>query len=312
MNNRSNHSLLSDDDNDPSEFSLYLSITIGISSLTGTIFSFLSLLRFFRERNFRNHFNYIYHNMLFFSLGNSLIYIPAFYVGVYLSWFIIYPVFCTIFLIHSYSIFAGFGYLLMWTSLERHRSLFRLNINISFSRQMFPLFIVLIFVYTCSTMFVLVPKCSTYHLCEACFIQKFPFVLLFTFYTFVIPVGMMILSTIILLWRFNQHRLRLNKRRQWIRLKRMFYQSIIYLGWYCVAYWPYTIYSLLRSYNSNRFTSINLKNSLFLISIFTIQSLPVLTYFIFKSNQKRTQEKYALSKKSEIMTNKQAPIIERF
>jgi hypothetical protein len=85
----------------------------------------------------------------------------------------------------------------------------------------------------------------------------------------------------------------------------MFYQAIIYLGWYCLAYWPYAIYSLLISYDSDRFDSVTSKSTSYLISIYGIQMLPILTYFIFKSNKKRTQNKYALSNKPEINTNKQ-------
>jgi len=307
-NRSSNHSSLSfngNDENISDQLSLYLPITIGISSLIGTIFSILSLIRFFRQRNLRTYFNYIYHYMLVFCLSNSLIYVPGFYVGVYLSWFIISPIFCTIFLIHTYSIFAGLAYLLMWASLECHRFYFRINATISFSRQIFPLIIVHIFVYTCSTLIVLIPKCSQQIICEACSIQNSTSVILFTLYTFVIPIVIMICSTIILLWRLYEHRTRLTKRRRWIRLKRMFYQAIIYLGWYCLAYWPYTIYSLLISYDSDRFDSVTSKSTSYLISIYGIQMLPILTYFIFKSNKKRTQNKYALSNKPEINTNKQ-------
>ena len=85
----------------------------------------------------------------------------------------------------------------------------------------------------------------------------------------------------------------------------MFYQSLIYLGWYCVSYWPYTIYLLLIAYDFDRFNSIIWKSTLSLISIYGIQLLPVLTYFIFKSNKKRIREKYALSNKMELNTNRQ-------
>jgi hypothetical protein len=318
---KTNSSVPLNPNDEQDKFSLYFPITIGISSLIGTTFSILGLIRFFRERNLRTHFNYIYHYMLFFCLCNSVIYVPGFYVGVYLSWFIKSPAFCTIFLIHSYTIFGGLAYLLMWTSLERHQFLFRLNVTISLSRQMFPLLIVIIFVYTCSILIVLVPKCSQDIVCEACFVQNLFYVILFTFYTFVIPVVVIIISTIILFWRLFQQRTRLNKRRKWTRLKRMFYQSIIYLGWYCIAYWPYTIYLLLAAYDSIRFDSVILKNILSLISICGIQILPILTYFLFKSNKKRTQNKYALGDIIKINTNKQqkwfpwkkqSPIVERF
>lgn len=286
------------------QFSLYFSIIIGISSLIGTIFSILGLIRFFREDDFRSYFNYIYHYMLIFCLINSVIYVPGFYAGVYFSWFIISPIYCTIFLIHAYAIFGGLAYLLMWASLERHIFYFRINSRISFSRQIFPLITVLIFVYICSILFVLLPKCSKEISCEPCFIQNFTNVLLFTLYTFVIPIFIMICSTIILLRRLFQHRTKLNKRGRWIRLKRMFYQSIIYLGWYCLAYWPYTTYSLLISYDSNRFDSVILKNTSSLFSIYGLQLLPILTYFIFKSNQKQKQNKYALPNKVENNVNK--------
>jgi len=106
----------------------------------------------------------------------------------------------------------------------------------------------------------------------------------------------------------------------------MFYQAIIYLGWYCLAYWPYTIYSLLISYDSNRFYSVILKSNSYLISIYGIQTLPILTYFIFKSNKKSRQNKYVMSNIKDINTNKQQtwnikwlknqkqpiPIVERF
>ncbi len=328
-NRSSNQSLLpfnSNNERVSSQYSLYLPITMGISSLIGTIFSILDLRRFFLDRGLRTHFNYIYHYMLVFCLSNSLIYVPCFYVGIYLSWFIISPIFCTIFQIHAYAIFAGLAYLLMWTSLERHRYLFQINRTLSFSRQIFPLVIVLIFVYLCSTLIILLPKCLKQEISKTCFIHKFSYVILFTFYTFVIPIITMICSTGVLLWRLYEHRTRLNKRRRWIRLKRMFYQSIIYLIWYCLAYWPYTIYSLLISYDSNRFDSVILKSTSYLISIYAIQTLPILTYFIFKSNKKRTQNKYAFSSKTDINTNKQEkwnikwlinkkqpiPIVERF
>jgi hypothetical protein len=308
------------------QFSLFFPITIGISSIIGTIFSILSLIRYFRERGFRSYFNYIYHNMLIFCLINSIIYVPSFYVGVYLSWFIIFPIFCTIFLIHSYAIFAGLAYLLMWSSLEQHIYYFRINRSISYCRQILPLIIVVVFVYLCSILIVLLPKCSKEKICEACFMQNFLSVILFTLYTFFIPILIMICSTIILLWRLFKQRTKLNKHRRWIRLKRMFYQAIIYLGWYCLAYWPYTIYSLLISYDSNRFYSVILKSTSYLISIYGIQTLPILTYFIFKSNKKSRQNKYVMSNIKDIKKTKQqkwnikwlknkkqpTPIVERF
>ncbi|CAF2502193.1 unnamed protein product [Rotaria sp. Silwood2] len=329
MNNRSyNDSLWLFDNNnehDSVQFSWYIPLTIGVSLLIGTTFSILSLIRFFRQNNLNTHFNYIYHHMLFFCLFNSVVYAPGFYVGIYLSWFIVSPAFCMIFLIHNYVIFAGLAYLLMWASLERHRFLFQINTTISFFRQMFPLIIVIIFVYTCSILIVLLSKCSKYKECEACFIEKASYIIIFTLYTFVIPMVIMIFSTIILLRRLYEYRTRLNKRRRWIRLKRMFYQSLIYLGWYCLSYWPHTIYSILIVYDSNRFDSLILKSTLHLISTYGIQALPVLTYFTFKPNKKQTQEKYVTGNKIEInmimqqkttsewLKNKNEPsIIEKF
>ena len=202
MKNRSdNYSFLPLNQNSEHPSSLYVPITMGISALIGTTFSILSLIRFFRQRSLRTHFNYIYHYMLFFCLSNSIIYIPGSYVGVYLSWFTLSPLFCKIFLIHGYAVFAGLAYLLMWTSLERHHFLFRLNMTITFSREILPLLIVIIFVYTCSILFVLIPNCAKYIVCEACFTQDFLYVILLTLYTFVIPVVIMIFSTMILLRR---------------------------------------------------------------------------------------------------------------
>jgi len=329
MLNRSfNYSLFPmnpNNENISDQFSSFLPITIGISSLIGTIFSILSLIRYFCERDFRSYFNYIYHNMLIFCLINSIIYVPSFYVGVYLSWFIIFPIFCTIFLIHGYAIFAGLAYLLMWSSLEQHIYYFRINRSISYCRQIFPLIIVVIFVYICSILIVLLPKCSKEKICEACFMQNFLSVILFQLYTFFIPILIMICSTIILLWRLFKQRTKLNKHRRWIRLKRMFYQAIIYLGWYCLSYWPYNTYSLLISYDSNRFDSIILKNISYLFSIYGIQLLPLLTFFIFKSNKKQKLNKYIISnqiqnnrKKQQkfnikwLTNRKQMPIVQRF
>ncbi|CAF3515684.1 unnamed protein product [Rotaria sp. Silwood1] len=329
MNNRShNYSLLLFGDNnehDSAHFSWYVPLTIGISSLIGTTFSILSLIRFFRQRNFNTHFNYIYHHMLFFCLFNSVIYAPGLYVGIHLSWFIVSRVFCILFLIHNYVIFGGLAYLLMWASLERHRFLFQINTPISLSRQMIPLIIVIIFVYTCSILIVLLSKCSKYGKFEVCFIENVSDVIIFTLYTFVIPMVIMIFATTILLRRLYEYRTRINKRRRWIRLKKMFYQSLIYLGWYCVSYWPHTIYSILIVYDSNRFDSVILRNTLHLVSICGIQALPILTYFTFKPNKKQLQVKYVISNKIEINTNmpqkptseclknkKELPIIEKF
>lgn len=272
-------------------------IIIWISALIGTIFSCLSLIRYFRYNYQRTHLTYVYHFSLGFSLILSLISTPLYTLTDYF-WSILpitsesqHRLLCNFNLITFFIASAGIGYSIAYASLERTFFIFySQNIRLTWIRQFTPFLIIFSFCSIIITLLVLLSKCSfEVSSCLLCYFSLFTFQLIWFLLQFLIPFLFMLIAILFLIYRIEIHTNRLrtsiSRKRSRQKFQRILIHLNIYNFYYLLSICPISFYSFIRiNLNLNhKLIEIILLNYLFI----SLHFYSVLIYLLTQVKQQQ-------------------------
>ena len=228
------------------------------SSIIGTIFSCLSLIRYFRYNSQRTHLTYVYHFSLGFSLILCLISTPLHTLTNYF-WSILplsseqqRRLLCNFDLITFFISSAGIGYSIAYASLERTIVIFySQNIRLTWIRQFTPFLIIFTLCSLVITLFVLLSKYSlVIYPCLLCYVESLTFQLLWFLLQFIIPFMFMLMAIIFLIYRIEVHtnriRTSINRKRSRKKFQRILIHLNIYNLYYFLSICPINFYLFIR------------------------------------------------------------------
>ncbi|CAF2542693.1 unnamed protein product [Rotaria sp. Silwood2] len=290
----------------PFHFEYY--VTTWVTTLIGTIFSCLSLIRYFRYNYQRTQLTYVYHFSLGFSLVLSLISTPLHTsTGYFLSILSIiseyqFRLLCNFNLISFFVASAGIGYSIAYASLERTFFIFySQNIRLTWIRQFTPFLIIFSSCSLVITLFILLSKCSSdisLHLL-GCF-ESLKLQIIWFLLQFLIPFIFMLISILFLIYRIEIHtnriRISLNRKRSRNKFQRILIHLNIYNAFYMLSICPMNIYSFIRIYMNikQRFIEIILIN----YSFMTLNCYSILIFLLTQVKQQHRIKFYQEQKRS--------------
>jgi len=283
-------------------------VIMWISAIIGTIFSCLSLIRYFRNNSQRTHFTYVYHFSLGFSLILSLISTPLHTLTDYF-WSIL-PItseqqrrlICNFDLITFFIASAGIGYSIGYASLERTFFIFySQNIRLTWIRQFTPFLIIFSSCSIIITLFVLLSKYSLENFsCLLCYFSSLIFQFIWFLLQFIIPFLFMLIAILFLIYRIEIHtnhlRTSINRKRSRKKFQRILIHLNIYNIYYLLSICPINIYTFIRIHRNidQPLIDILLMNYSFIslnsysILIFLLTQVKQKHRIIFHQEQKQT------------------------
>ena len=274
-------------------------IIIWISAAVGTVFSCLSLIRYFRHNYQRTQLTYVYHFSLGFSLILSLISTP---LHTFVAYFFSISseqqrrLLCNFDLIVLFIASAGIGYSIAYASLEQTYFIFHSqNIRLTWIRQFTPFLMIFSSCSMAVTLLVLLSNCSSddysclLNSCSSLTFQIIWFVL-----QFLIPFSLMLIAIFFLIYRIetqtNRIRTSINRKRS----RRRFHRILIYLNIYNIYFLfsicPINFYSFLRLYRNlhQPIIEILLINQLFI----SLHAYSIFIFFFTQVKQPRRITSY--------------------
>ncbi|CAF3543181.1 unnamed protein product [Rotaria sp. Silwood1] len=277
----------------PFHFEYY--VVTWISAFIGTIFSYLSLIRYFRYNYQRTQLTYVYHFSLGFSLVLSLISTP---LNTLTDYFLsILPIIseqqfrllCNFNLITFFVASAGIGYSIVYASLERTFFIFySQNIRLTWIRQFTPFLIVFSSCSVVITIFILLSKYPLdVSLRLLGYFESLKLQLIWFLLQFLIPFIFMLISVLFLIYRIEIHtnriRISLHRKRSRNKFQRILIHLNIYNTFYMLSICPINIYSCIRIYMNikQRLIEMILINYLFI----TLNFYPVLIFLLTQVKQ---------------------------
>lgn len=272
-------------------------IIIWISGFISTIFSLLSLIRYFRYNYQRTHLTYVYHFSLGFSLLLSLISTPLYTLTDYF-WSILpitydqqHRLLCNFNLICFFISSSGIGYSIAYASLERTFFIFySQNIRLTWIRQFTPFLIIFSLCSIVITLLVLLSKCSLEQFpCLSCYFNSILFESIWFLLQFLIPFLFMLIAILFLIYRIEIHtnriRTSINRKRSKQKFQRILIHLNIYNIYYMLSICPINIYSFIRIHFNLNHTIIEiiLLNYLFV----TLHCYSILIYLLTRVKQQQ-------------------------
>ena len=265
-----------------------LPITMMTTSAIGFIFTILCLVRYFRKKETRTHFSYMFHTSLFYCILQGLVVVPIMLTGYYFHVFDSNRAYCHLLFILVTTALIGLPTSIAWASVERNIFIFQINRKLTLRREILPSVLIFFGSLISSVMLNLIPQCH-YTPCTPCILQKLYLVLIGSTLNFLVPVVTMILSTLIFLWRLyikQRHRaigregmLKSVKQHKWQRpMRRVAIQMVIYVIWslcYCL---PNLVYNLLSIVNAKKYLSATAGSVITIVAIAGVQTYPLLTF----------------------------------
>jgi hypothetical protein len=262
-----------------------------LSAIIGTIFSCLTLIRYFRYKYQRTQLTYVYHFSLGFSLILCLISTPLHTLTDY-SWSIL-PVnsdllrrlLCNFDLITFFIASAGIGYSIAYASLERTFFIFySQNLRLTWIRQFTPFLIIFSLCSLSITLLILLSNYSfDIYPCLLCYFSSLKFQLIWFFLQFIIPFSLMLIAILFLIYRIEIHtqRIRTSINRKYSRQK--FQRILIHLN-------IYNIYYLLSICPMNFYLFIHIQKTILGIilmnyAIISLHMYSILIYFLTNVKQ---------------------------
>ncbi|UJR21375.1 hypothetical protein I4U23_024467 [Adineta vaga] len=277
--------------------SLVIITSLGI--VIGTIFTILCIIRYLREPDLRTHYTYIFYFILIYCLLSSCINVPIHLIGYYLNFFENSISLCQTSTVHYLTINIGMVTSLAYASVERHIFIFRKNGLLTWTRQLLPVSCILMYSYIVAMLFTLIPTC-VYTPCFACHTTDLKYMVPWLTISFFLPQFIMIISTILLLFRLYQQRSNFNKRPEWSVLQRIVGQMSIYVIWSCLYYCPVSFYNLSIIIDPSNY-SPELKSIMNIVNTVIVQSYSILTFISMLLFSRRRQEQR--KKNSDIKLN---------
>ncbi|CAF1170313.1 unnamed protein product [Rotaria sordida] len=283
-----------------SSFHFEYYIITWISTLIGTIFSFLCLLRYFRYNYQRTQLTYVYYFSIGFSLVLSLISTPLYTLTDYFS--SILPIMSEhrFRLLYNFNLIAffvasaGIGYSIAYASIERTFFIFySQNIRLAWIRQFTPFLIIFSSCCVIITLFILLSKCHLdVSLCLLGYFESLKLQLIWFFLQFLIPFIFMLISILFLIYHIEIHtnriRMSLNRKRSKNKFQRILIHLNIYNTFYILSICPINIYSFIRIYMNTKHRLIEtiLINYLFI----TLHCYPILIFLLTQVKQQQQQQ----------------------
>lgn len=243
--------------------------------------------------------------MLAYCLLSATIAVPIVLIGYYQNLINSSTSLCRASNIHYLTVNIGMLTSLAFASVERHYLIFRRNGPLTWQRQLLPVLLLLIYSYMVAVFFSLFAHCS-YSYCVSCHATAIKYMVPWLVISFVIPMAIMMISTISLLNRLHHHKTALNRKTEWVISRRIVLQMITYTIWASLYYCPISFYNLSVIIDTS-LSSPRMRTITHLINTMSVQSYSVLTFIamlvLSKRNAKRRANSQSIRLKNASITN---------